>query len=174
MKKLLVVLTVLAMAGAANAALTINVSEAMDAVSISGDDATEPGIAVYLFLEGPGSIDGGNLLYPGSLAAYADLEAVADSLGMTPAEAVAAFQDFTGRAGLADLSFITLADGAVPMARLDGVLVDGIALAGTDPVVLSLVSDDFATVYDSVEVPIPEPVTIALLGLGGLFLRRRR
>ena len=40
---------------------------------------------------------------------------------------------------------------------------------------LSLYASNFTTVIDTLPVTIiPEPITIALLGLGGLFLRRRR
>lgn len=172
MNKLLVMLTVLAMATAANAGLTINVNEAMDTITITGDGTTAPPIGVYLFVEGPGSITGGNVVYPGSLAAYNELEAVAATLGMSPENTLASFKDFTGKPDLADLSYIILADGAVPPAPLEGTLVGSITLTGTGPVVLSLVSDDFKTVFDTKSVPIPEPITIALLGLGGLLLRR--
>ena len=174
MKKIFVILTVLAMVSVGSATLTINVNEAMDAVTITGDGATAQPIGAYLFVEGPGSIAGGNMVYPGSLAAYDDLDAIATTLGMSPDDTLVAFRDFVGKPDLADLSFITLADGGDPPAALIGTLIDSIGLAGTGPVVLSLVSDDFATVFDSTNVPIPEPATIALLGLGVLFLRRRK
>jgi hypothetical protein len=171
---LLVVVAVLTTATVANANLILNVDEATNTIGISGDGATAPPIAAYLFVEGPGSIAGGNMIYPGTLAAYDDLEAIAADLGISLADTLAAFQNFLNKPSLADLSLITLADGAIPPAPLQGLLVEGIGLTRAGPVVLTLVSDDFATVYDTKIISIPEPLSIALLGLGGLFLRRRR
>ncbi len=171
MKKLVALVLVLGMCSLANAALTIGVNPAMDTVSISGDSLTS-NVAVYLLLEGPGAIAGGTMVYAGTLSAYQELEGAAAEAGVTPAEYLGLVKDFTGKT-VADLSFISIMDGNIPPASTLGLLVDGIKLTGTAPVTLSLVSDDFATTYYTKEVPIPEPLTIVLLGLGGLFLRRR-
>lgn len=170
MKKLVALVLVLGMCSLANAALTIGVNAAMDNVTISGDGATASPAAAYLLLEGPGAIAGGTLVYAGSLALYQNLESAATDMGVTPAEYLGLVKDLTGKT-VVDLSFITLADGAIPPAALEGVLVKDILLTWTGTVKLSLVSDDFALTYDTKEVP--EPLTIVLLGLGGLFLRRR-
>lgn len=169
MNKLVALVLVLGLCSLANAALTIGVNPAMDTVSISGDGATT-NVAAYLLLEGPGAIAGGTLVYAGSLSAYQDLEAAAADLGVTPAEGLALVKDLTGKT-VADLSFMTLADGAIPPASTAGILVSGIRLTWTGDVTLTLMSDDFATTYDTAKVP--EPLTIVLLGLGGLLLRRR-
>ncbi len=172
MKKLVALVLVLSMASLANAALTIGVNPAMDTVTISGDGATT-NVAAYLLVEGPGAIAGGTLVYQGSLSVYQDLEAHAADLGMPPAEVLAFFGGALGKS-ISDLSFVTIADGSIPPLSTAGVLVSGIGLTGTAPLVLSLMSDDLSMSYGSVNVPIPEPITITLLGLGGLLLRRRR
>ena len=174
MKKLVALVLVLGLCSLANAGLTIGVNAAMDTVTISGDGATASPAAAYLLLEGPGAIAGGTLLYPpalpGGLSLYQDLESCAADWGVTPAEGLLLVKDFVGKT-IADLSFITLADAAIPAAPLTGVLVKDIRLTWTGTVKLTLVSDDFTVTYDTKEVP--EPLTIVLLGLGGLFLRRR-
>ncbi len=69
---------------------------------------------------------------------------------------------------LMDLSFITLADGAVPAAAtLEGLLIGNIILHcdAIGDVRLTLVSDDFTIVYDTQDIQqVPEPGTILLLG----------
>ncbi|OHB61388.1 MAG: hypothetical protein A2167_02985 [Planctomycetes bacterium RBG_13_46_10] len=173
-KKTLVVLAVLISASVANADLVLNLNEAGNTITISGDGTTIPPTAAYLFIEGPGSITGGSIVYPGSLSTYDELEDIAAILSMSPQDTLDVFRTFISRPSLADLSLITLADGAIPPAPLQGILVEGIGLTMTGPVMLTLISDDFMTVFDTKYIAAPEPLTIALLGIGSLFLRRRR
>jgi len=171
MKKLVALVLVLGLCSLANAGLTIGFDPATNIVSINGDGQTV-NVGAYLLVEGPGSIAGGTLEYKGTLAAYADLEQAAADAGITPAEYLGLVKDMTGKT-VVDLSSMTFADGNIPALSTAGVLVSGIQFTwtGTTEVMLSLVSDDFATTYDT--EPVPEPLSIVLLGLGGLLLRRR-
>jgi hypothetical protein len=191
------------LAASANAALMISVNGVIQpplgeivlqpgdtaVIGIHGDGLTPSPIAAYLLVEGPGSIDGYTMLYPSSLAIYDELEAVADALGMSLADFLAAFRDLTGRTDLQDVSLITLAPDRVPMSpALDGLLVDDIILHcdGLGDVTLTLVGDDVTIIYDTQAVQqIRQPMTLlllVLLGLGTLFIvaslfalaRRRR
>jgi hypothetical protein len=141
-------------------------------IGIHGDGQTGAPIALYLFIEGPGWIDGHTMVYPGSLSSYWDLQVVAAELSMSVEDALRAFRDFTGTPHLQDLGYIVLADAAVPLAPLDGLLVDDIVFhcSGVGDVTLAFVSDDYVD-YDPREIihQIPEPMTLLLLGIGGLF-----
>ena len=171
MKKLVALVLVLGMCSLANAALSLGYDPATSTVSISGDGATT-NVALYLLVEGPGSINGGTLVYKGNLSKYQDLEDAAVEAGITPAEYLGLVKDATGKT-VVDLSAITIASSDIPPLSTAGLLVDGIKLTwtGPDQAMLTLMGDDLATVYSSVSVP--EPLTIVLLGLGGLLLRRR-
>jgi hypothetical protein len=196
MKSLAVSGFIFLLAASANAPLMISVNGVVEpplgkvvlqpgetaVIGIHGDGLTAPPIDLYLFVEGPGSIDGHTGLYRESY--YVELESVADTLGMSAADALALFRDSAGRTDLQDLSLIRLAHNNVPMSAL----VDGIIFrcSGLGDVTLTLVSDDFTTVYNTQTVEqIRLPMTLlplVLLGLGALFVvaglfavaRRRR
>jgi hypothetical protein len=179
MKKVLVTLLVLGLASAANAGLVLGVGGAdapaeidvSDVVQIVGVDTVPANAALYVAVYGDLSIDGGSLVYSGNLSSYDNLEAYAAAIGYPDGPSLLADFDSFGLSGIVDLSAATLADGSATPAPLTGVLVDGITMTGEGGR-LDLVDDALSTI-DSVTV-IPEPMTIALLGLGGLFLRRRK
>jgi hypothetical protein len=185
----LTLLFILCLVPSANAGLFISVNgvveppfaevklqpDATAVIGIQGDGLTPPPIALYLLVEGPGSIDGHTMVYRGSLAAYADWPGQwIDAVGPITIDDL---RILSGRPDLMDLSFITFANGAIPPAPLDGLLIDDIILRcdRVGDVTLSLVSDDFATLYDTQAIQqVPEPVTFVLLGMGTFLMRRKR
>jgi hypothetical protein len=144
-------------------------------IGIHGDGWTTVNVAAYLLVEGPGSINGHTMVYPGSLAAYEDLEAITDSLGRSPEDTLVLVRDLTGKTDIRDISFITLVDRAIPPAPLNGLLVDDIIFhcEGLGDVTLLLIIEDVETVTQIIQ-QIPEPGTLFLLGLGVFLMRRKR
>ncbi len=164
---------ILFVAASANATLMISVNGVIEPplaeielqpdetaiIDIHGDGLTPPPVTALLVVTGPGSIDGHTMVYRGSLSSYEDLPPLV-IIGMFPIP------------WPIDVSLIVFADAAIPQAPLDGLLVDNIIFHcdALGDVQLALIGDDFATVYDTQMIQqIPEPMTLLLLGLGGLF-----
>jgi hypothetical protein len=194
MKRLWVLLCVICVVPSAEAALLISVDGVVDVpfaevklqpgetavIGIHGDGQTPSPWAGYLLVEGPAWIDGHTMVYPGSLSSYSDFP-FTDIIDLVPIpppeEQLEELRDLIGKPELMDFSMIALANGVIPPAPLDGLLVDDIILHcdGLGDVTLSLISDDFATIYDTRDIQqIPEPMTLLLLGVGGLFAVARQ
>ena len=179
MRKLLTLMLVLAMASVASAGMFISVNGVVDPeetsitlVAPSGEAIIDihgvdhaPG-AFYLGVKAgdPGSLDATNavIYYQGSSTGVYN-ESDSSIAGMLNIDMPYVFMNLT--------------DVAVPALQLDGLLVDDIVFHCDD------IGDVLITLYDGmtgeeldtqVIHQIPEPMTIALLGLGGLFLRRRK
>jgi hypothetical protein len=198
MKKLLVVLLVLAMATAANAAITglvISVNGQIDppetsismfpsdyaVIDVHGTDGTAMNPQLFLLVVGPGKIAGGVILYGvGGLKGYYDEEAKLAEWEMTHEEAVAFMADPEngwGVPGVTDFSYMSIVTTSTPPEPTIGKLVDEIMFhcVGPGDVTLMLFDADTLTVVDTQVIhQIPEPATMLLLGLGSLLLRRRK
>ena len=166
MKKLLVLMLVLGLASAASAGLAVGQVAASDpagipvgetgVVNIASDDA-EP-YAAWIEIADQ------------SIADYA-VEPEFTEAGNPNGNSTVTFWE--GYDGWYDI-LVASTDPMVPLVAGDQIVVTLLGIAeGTTQ--LNLYAGDGATLLGSTDVVvIPEPMTIALLGLGGLFLRRRR
>jgi len=186
MKKLLVVMLVLGMAIMANAAFVISVNGTDDVpdseitlqpsetvmLGITLDPSRWQGSLILGILNtstGSGSMDplGATINYP-------EDEGVSSF--------VQTFDDADAAAALGVLNpmvAISLTDIVDPIVDPHGHIVDNILFhcEGLGDVVIGLFSgggDDMGTLYDTQVIHQPEPMTVVLLGLGGLMLRRRK
>jgi len=172
MKKLLVLTMVLVICSMANAMLKISVDgvvdpqqeiriDASDYVTIdvySDGILTSPAQDFFLIAEGPGAWDVSKATNTVNPPGYPDSVMIADWT-------------------MENDVFLDLSILAIPIPPLPaGTLIDLITLhcEGPGDVLISLVGSTDGVLDTQIIHQIPEPMTIALLGLGGLFLRRRK
>jgi hypothetical protein len=186
MKKLLVVLTVLAMATVANAALTakISVDGVIDApdtqivlfpsdtavIDIHAWNDVSAGQGVLL-LQGPGAL---TLPVWNTTNRWEQSSAAVMSNEEKP-DYIAAFTEM-GYLNITEIYTMDIVDASEPYTLPNGKVLDGLIFhcEALGDVTLTVFNLDLGVLDSQVIHQIPEPMTLALLGLGGLFLRRRK
>jgi len=172
MKKLVALMMVLAFSGVAGASLslqvaghpdmTVNTSDYVTIQVVSADELWN--VSLFMIAVGPSTVDITDAVVIGNPKSE-----VTGALGVV---------DYTG--AIENTDWILYADmykPAVPSPAIaDGVVVDGIIFHCEAPgdVVVQLIDLNTGIEYGTFTIhQVPEPMTIGLLGLGGLFLRRR-
>jgi len=176
MKKLLVVLMVLAMASVANAAVEFtDVPVSVDvgaSVSLGIAAPEEMPLGAYFFVVldgGTGAaefdISSANIVYPGEGSGLTMFNPADDP------DSAAFWQSLNTNYFMAEL-----VDNVTPISPLIGSAVTGIMLTGVTAGDITLRAWDASgeSWVDYAVTVTPEPITMVLLGLGGLMLRRRK
>jgi hypothetical protein len=178
MKNLLIVFTVLAMASAANAGLFISVN----GVENPEDTTIEllPSEHAVIDIAGDG-LTGGGVFFLGVKAGDPGLLDCTNAVMLWTGNAGAVYPlDDPETAGVLGLdnpvTLLELTHVGPVFPPLIGKIADLIDFhcVGLGDVTLLLLDGDGELVDSQVIHQIPEPITFALLGLGGLFLRRRK
>jgi hypothetical protein len=151
MKKLLAIVLVLGMASMASAALTLS----LDGTTVSViSDGGEPATTIFV---GSSTVD-----------------LAIGGLGTEAGDGTARFGGGGADAGIG--ATFGLVGQAWTVASFSGALPAGqqIAFQTTGAGVVEMYDAFGGTLMDSVTIPVPEPITMSLLGLGGLVALRRR
>jgi len=186
-KKLLFILVILTINAATNAALKIMVNGVVDPpdtqiCSMPGDYLViglwsdggwpQPNFTAMLFAAGDGTISGGKMYYAGSLDGIYDITGpdLQNTISILESQG---YHDITS---VIAAEFVDAAPQPLPLQA--GQVVDWVYFQCTDlwPATIWLLNSTTFEVYDSQLVhqsAIPEPVTVILFCLGGLFLRSR-
>ena len=185
MKNVLIVFTVLAMASVANATLSLSFNGATDVPDsemklkpsemavIDVHSLNEKAVWTNIIVvQGLGSAD---------LSAMSIIDLGIGQFIMD-VSADADFRAFVIGLGYIDPVAITYSElihvSGEPMPIPNGVMIDGIKLhceGAPGDVIVTLLDGALGDRLDQMVIhQIPEPITLSLLGLGGLFLRRRK
>jgi hypothetical protein len=182
MKNVLIVFTVLAMASVANAAVQLSVNGVVDPpdstikllpseIAVIDVHSNTPAYAqiTYLLMQGPGSISMGPDFWKWE-------QTVVSIPSLEKADLLPIFEVDMGYTNITEIIGIDITDASDPFTQPNGKVVDGLLFhcEGLGDVTLTLFDADLNVLDSQVIHQIPEPITFALLGLGGLFLRRRK
>lgn len=192
MKKLLVVALVLSLAALANATVVMNLTvggtDAGDEITlapsgnltigISGDVPANEYTGVWLLAAGPGTLTGGTISSQAQ-EAQSSLSPTGIIPDSDPAQTWGDFMASIGYENTFAIYQLEYVDSVEPFGGITGILFSGAAFhcEGTGDVTIAIVdyAGDELLVRDTLVIhQIPEPMTMGLLGLGGLFLRRRK